>query len=207
MTLRPKQSLLFFSVIYLVSTSTWAETTTIPQSVGSAAEVTADPCFEESLEESFEQPVADFRTVERACSDTIAALESLISSTDSEQQTLVGAYNNRAIARTRIGELDLAAEDLGRAMVLAPESWPTYLNRGNLMIAMGQPQAALADFRTAQALTDIPLPATLRNATLAFRALSDIKSAEASLRASIEADSGLRLRAPDTGVPPGDPPR
>ena len=196
MTRRSLHSLLLGT---LFSATTWAETVPLPEIVSPTPEVAPDPCFD--------QPVADFGTVERACSDTIAALESLISSTDGERQSLVGAYNNRAIVRTRLGELDLAAEDLGLAMALAPESWPTYLNRGILMIAMGQPQAALADFRNAQALSGTTLPATLRNATLAYRALGDIGSAEASLKASIESDSGLSPQPSDTDVSPGDPPR
>ena len=118
---------------------------------------------------------------ERRCSDTVAELESLLTRTPSDTVALASAYNNRAVGRIRSGDLEGAAIDLGRAMTLEPSNWATYLNRGNLMLSQGQHQAALLDYQRAAGFPGAPQEVLSRNASLAFRALGDLNSAQASL--------------------------
>jgi len=143
-------------------------------------------------------------TAARACSDVIATLVGLIAPSPADTTALLSAYNNRAIARLRSGDLEGAAEDLGSAVTLDPGRWSTYLNRGNLHLAQNQPEAALADYARAQQLAPGPLPATLYNAVFAYRRMNDVDSAEQSLRASQNPLTGFNPSAADTDVPPGD---
>jgi len=143
---------------------------------------------------------ADFadglEAVERTCSDVIAGLINLTAPTPEERIALVSAYNNRAIARTRSGETDAAAEDFGQALTLAPNSWAIYLNRGNLMLAQNNPQAALLDYQKARDLQPEAGSAVDRNSALAYRGLGDPLSAQQSLELArpppmvIQADAG-----------------
>jgi tetratricopeptide (TPR) repeat protein len=56
------------------------------------------------------------------------------------------AWNNRAVARVRLGDLDGALRDYNRAIELSPGDAELYFNRGNALIAAGQYPAASADF-------------------------------------------------------------
>ena len=83
-------------------------------------------------------------------------------------------------------------------MDLVPDNWATYLNRGNLMLASGQHQAALVDFQRAAELPGAPLEVLARNRVFAFRALGDLDSAEQSLRGDVV----FNLEAADTPESP-----
>lgn len=148
-----------------------------------------DPCFDRLTSGS---PLA-----ERTCSDTVASLESLTTPSPADVTALVSAYNNRAVARTRTGDLEGAADDLSAAMALAPESWPLYLNRGNLMLARRQPQEALADYEAARRMTTRPLPEALLNSSLAHRMMGDPTGAERLLRAWAQDRGTKREPAPE----------
>jgi tetratricopeptide (TPR) repeat protein len=63
------------------------------------------------------------------------------------------AWNNRAVARVRLGDLDGALADYNRAITLSPGDSELYFNRGNALVAAGQYQAAIADFDRAVKLT------------------------------------------------------
>jgi tetratricopeptide (TPR) repeat protein len=63
------------------------------------------------------------------------------------------AWNNRAVARVRLGDLDGALRDYNRAIELSPEDAELYFNRGNALVAAGQYPAAIADFDRAVQLT------------------------------------------------------
>jgi tetratricopeptide (TPR) repeat protein len=56
------------------------------------------------------------------------------------------AWNNRAVARVRLGDLNGALRDYNRAVELAPEDAELYFNRGNALVAAGQYQAAIMDY-------------------------------------------------------------
>jgi tetratricopeptide (TPR) repeat protein len=62
------------------------------------------------------------------------------------------AYNNRAIAKVRLGELNGAILDYNRAIELAPYDPELYYNRGNALVAAGDIGLAIQDFSQAIAL-------------------------------------------------------
>lgn len=62
------------------------------------------------------------------------------------------AYNTRAIARERSGDLSGACNDYGRAIGCDPERDVLYYNRGKLLLALGRPEEALADLQRADEL-------------------------------------------------------
>jgi tetratricopeptide (TPR) repeat protein len=63
------------------------------------------------------------------------------------------AWNNRAVARVRLGDLDGALRDYNRAIELSSGDAELYFNRGNALVAAGQYPAAIADFDRAVQLT------------------------------------------------------
>jgi tetratricopeptide (TPR) repeat protein len=123
---------------------------------------------------------ANDSTAESVCSDAIARISIATTLTLKEQVALAGAYNNRAIVRTRAGNLEAAELDFQNALSLAPDTWGIYLNRGNLRLTQGLHQDALADYALAMELAGRPVIAAYRNSTLAFRGSGDIASAEAA---------------------------
>ena len=63
------------------------------------------------------------------------------------------AYNNRAIAKVRAGELNGAILDYNRAIELAPHDPELYYNRANALVAAGDVPHAISDFSQAVALS------------------------------------------------------
>lgn len=62
------------------------------------------------------------------------------------------AWNNRAVARVRLGDLNGAVRDYNRAIELSPSDPELYLNRGNALVAAGQYAEAIQDFDRAVTL-------------------------------------------------------
>jgi len=62
------------------------------------------------------------------------------------------AWNNRAVARVRLGDLDGAMRDYNRAIELSPADAELYFNRGNALVAGGQYPGAIRDFDRAVTL-------------------------------------------------------
>jgi tetratricopeptide (TPR) repeat protein len=56
------------------------------------------------------------------------------------------AWNNRAVARVRLGDLNGAVRDYNRAIELSPTDGELYFNRGNALVAAGQYREAIVDF-------------------------------------------------------------
>lgn len=56
------------------------------------------------------------------------------------------AWNNRAVARVRLGDLNGAVRDYNRAIELAPTDGELYFNRGNALVAAGQYREAILDY-------------------------------------------------------------
>jgi tetratricopeptide (TPR) repeat protein len=64
------------------------------------------------------------------------------------------AWNNRAVARVRLGDLNGAIRDYNRAIELSPSDAELYFNRGNALVAAGQYPEAILDFD--RAITLVP---------------------------------------------------
>jgi tetratricopeptide (TPR) repeat protein len=62
------------------------------------------------------------------------------------------AYNNRAIAKVRAGELNGAVLDYNRAIELSPNDPDLYYNRANALVAAGDFTQAIGDFSQAVTL-------------------------------------------------------
>ncbi len=62
------------------------------------------------------------------------------------------AWNNRAAARLRLGDVNGALADYNKAIELAPNDAEIYYNRGTALVAAGQYQEAIADYTRAIAL-------------------------------------------------------
>lgn len=60
--------------------------------------------------------------------------------------------NDRAVAHAKAGNAKLALEDFNKAVQLMPEYPPTYNNRGNLLVQLGQHEEAVKDFDRAALL-------------------------------------------------------
>lgn len=56
------------------------------------------------------------------------------------------AWNNRAVARVRLGDLNGAVRDYNRAIELAPTDAELYFNRGNGLVAAGHYPEAIVDY-------------------------------------------------------------
>ncbi len=117
--------------------------------------------------------LAEATDADRTCSDLIAQLSYTAAVSPEDRQVLASAYNNRALARMAAEDLEGAAADLGEAISLTPENWAILLNRGNLHLANGNPQAALQDYERVQAAAPEQAWAVRRNSILAWRAMGN----------------------------------
>lgn len=68
------------------------------------------------------------------------------------QPRSAAAWNNRAVARVRLGDLDGAIRDYNQAIELSPRDAELYFNRGDALVAAGQYADAIRDFDRAIAL-------------------------------------------------------
>jgi len=75
------------------------------------------------------------------------------------------AWNNRAVSRVRLGDLNGAVRDYNRAIELSPSDGELYFNRGNALVAAGQYREALVDFDRAVYLTPNYAPAIFNRGT------------------------------------------
>ena len=80
-----------------------------------------------------------------------AAREAFESAVRQEPQ-FAAAWNNRGVARARLGDLGGAVQDYTHAMALAPNDAEIAFNRGNAYAAAGNLSAAAVDFTTATSL-------------------------------------------------------
>jgi tetratricopeptide (TPR) repeat protein len=69
-----------------------------------------------------------------------------------EDPAMAAAWNNRGVARARLGDLDGAVLDYTQALALAPADAEIVFNRGNAYAAAGNLPAAIADFTAATAM-------------------------------------------------------
>lgn len=120
-----------------------------------------------------EAVLAEAADADRTCSDQIAQLSYTEAVTPADRQVLASAFNNRALARMAVDDLEGAAADLGEAVSLTPGNWAILLNRGNLHLASGNPQAALLDYGRVQAAAPEQAWVVRRNSILAWRAMGN----------------------------------
>lgn len=76
----------------------------------------------------------------------IAAYTEALKDTGLANDRRATLLNDRAVAYAKAGEIKFALEDYNRAVQLAAEYPPAYNNRGNLLVAIGQPTEAIKDF-------------------------------------------------------------
>jgi tetratricopeptide (TPR) repeat protein len=76
----------------------------------------------------------------------LAACTAVIESGQEETVNQAVAFDNRSIAYRRLGQLDKAIEDAGKAIALDPTSVPAYLDRGIAYYAVKKYDLAIADF-------------------------------------------------------------
>jgi tetratricopeptide (TPR) repeat protein len=65
---------------------------------------------------------------------------------------LAAAWNNRAVARVRLGDFNGAIRDYNQAIELSPGDAELYFNRANALVAVGQYPDAIRDFDRAVTL-------------------------------------------------------
>jgi tetratricopeptide (TPR) repeat protein len=99
------------------------------------------------------------------------------------------AYNNRAIAKVRAGELNGAILDYNRAIELAPYDPELYYNRANALVAAGDVTQAITDFSQAVALNPTYAKAYFnRGSARAIAGQRDLAMADWQRAVDLEAD-------------------
>jgi tetratricopeptide (TPR) repeat protein len=99
------------------------------------------------------------------------------------------AWNNRAAARLRLGDVNRAIADYNRALELAPNDAEIYANRGNALVAAGQYQDAIADFTRAVELKPNFAKALFnRGSAYAMLGQRDVAQADWSRAIALEPD-------------------
>lgn len=101
----------------------------------------------------------------------------------------VAAWNNRAAARLRSGEVNRAIVDYNRALELAPYDAEIYYNRGNALVAAGQYQDAVVDYtRAAQIDPTFSKAVFNRGTAYALLGQRDVAQTDWSRAISLEPD-------------------
>src|SRR5882762_4314446 len=80
---------------------------------------------------------------------TIQGCDAVIAASRGSQKQQAGAFYNRGVARRNKGQLDLALQDYGQAIKLAPTDADIFYNRGVVLQSLGRVDAAIADYDTA----------------------------------------------------------
>jgi tetratricopeptide (TPR) repeat protein len=104
------------------------------------------------------------------------------------------AWNDRAVARVRLGDLDGAVRDYNRAVELSPGDAELYFNRGNALVAQGQYREAIADYDRATSINPVYARAAFNRGTA--RALAgDADGARRDWQSAIALESDPYERA------------
>jgi tetratricopeptide (TPR) repeat protein len=95
------------------------------------------------LERSMERGVEFYRNAE------YVSASGAFSEAIEMNPTSADAWNNRAAARLRLGDINRAIADFNRALELAPHDPEIYYNRGNALVAAGLYREAIVDYTRA----------------------------------------------------------
>jgi len=109
------------------------------------------------------------------------------------------AFNNRGIAYSRLGELESALADFGRALRINPRLADAHSNRGNVYQARGESEKALRDFDQAIKLDPRHNRAFNNRANLLL-AKGELDAAINDYNRSIELDSSNALAFANRGL-------
>lgn len=90
-------------------------------------------------------------------------------------------YNDRGVAKWRLGRAREAIEDFNEAVMLFPSYSVVYNNRGNALMDLGRPDEAIADFDRAIAIAP-GYGAAYNNRGNAHHAIGNFKAAERDFR-------------------------
>jgi len=116
------------------------------------------------------------------------------------------AWNNRAAARLRLGDVSGAIADYNKALELAPYDAEIYGNRGNAWVAAGQYQDAIADYTRALELNpNFAKAAFNRGSAYALLGQRDVAQAEWARATALERDPWTKAamqRSAGLGPPP-----
>ncbi len=93
-------------------------------------------------------------------------------------------YNDRGVAKWRMGQPTAAVEDFNKAVRLFPDYSVVYNNRGNALLDLGQPREAIADFDRAIALAPA-YGAAFNNRGNANHTLGDFAAAARDFRKAV----------------------
>ena len=102
-------------------------------------------------------------------------------------------YNDRGVAKWRLGQSRDAVEDFNKAIGLFPDYSVVYNNRGNALLDLKQPQEAIADFDRAIALAPA-YGAAFNNRGNAYHSIGNFEAAARDFRKAV-------ALMPTSGVP------
>jgi tetratricopeptide (TPR) repeat protein len=108
------------------------------------------------------------------------------------------AYQNRGVALSKLGRLEEAAADYGRAIAMNPRSAELFYNRANVNARLGRLEEALRDYGAAIGLAPRPHPDYFTNRSVVLRWMGREEEAAADRREAERAQA-LRRRGPLTG--------
>ena len=115
------------------------------------AVVGTDSCFAQAAKGAASAKALEASQALRRGDDpqAIADLTTALADQSLPNETRAIYLNDRGAARVRQQQFRPAIEDFNRAAQLYPEYAAIYVNRGNLLLALGQPQEAVKDFERA----------------------------------------------------------
>jgi tetratricopeptide (TPR) repeat protein len=105
------------------------------------------------------------------------------------------AWNNRAVTRVRLGDVDGAIRDYNRAIDLAPGDAELYFNRANALVAAGQYQEAIGDYDRAVSIRPAYARAVFNRGTARVLAGGQADAARKDWQAAIAVESDPYERA------------
>jgi tetratricopeptide (TPR) repeat protein len=124
-----------------------------------------------------------------------------------EHPRSANAWNNRAVTRVRLGDLNGAIRDYNRAVELAPDDAELYFNRGNALVSAGLYQEAIMDYDRAVRLNPVYARALFnRGSAAALAGKPDAARRDWQAALDLEPDPYAKAAMRrSTGLEPGTP--